>query len=164
MGLELQMDHVTAQRDEGRLPDDHIDDVRYADLVADPVGCVTALYRALGSSGVGALPGTVWTRTSRPDTHGRGAAHDYRFEDTGLDLAVHRALVRGYQERFGVALRGLTPLGPVRGPGHAHTIDRNDLAGADGAARRRGPSGRACTPPGDRRCRASCARPGRAAR
>ena len=34
--------------------------------------------------------------------HGRSSGHDYRFEDTGLDLAEHRALVAEYQEQFGV--------------------------------------------------------------
>ena len=33
---------------------------------------------------------------------GRAGGHDYSFADTGLDLAVHRALVTPYQERFGV--------------------------------------------------------------
>ena len=33
---------------------------------------------------------------------GRASAHDYRFEDTGLDLAEHRPLVQPYQDRFGV--------------------------------------------------------------
>ena len=28
--------------------------------------------------------------------------HHYGFEDTGLDLAEHRALVADYQKRFGV--------------------------------------------------------------
>jgi len=32
----------------------------------------------------------------------RGNTHDYRFEDTGLDLAEHRGLVAPYQQRFGV--------------------------------------------------------------
>ncbi|HEY6429205.1 MAG TPA: hypothetical protein VIX84_18440, partial [Acidimicrobiales bacterium] len=33
---------------------------------------------------------------------GRASAHDYSFEDTGLDLATHRTLLASYQERFGV--------------------------------------------------------------
>ena len=38
MGLEMQMDHVTAERDAGDIPDDQIADVVYRDLVADPLG------------------------------------------------------------------------------------------------------------------------------
>jgi hypothetical protein len=102
MGLELQMDVVTAQRDAGDLPADRIADVLYADLVADPVACVARLYDGWGIE----LTADVRTRLERyvADRHtGRGSAHEYRFEDTGLDLAEHRALLRPYQERFGVA-------------------------------------------------------------
>jgi hypothetical protein len=34
--------------------------------------------------------------------HRGGGRHDYRFEDTGLELAEHRPLVADYQARFGV--------------------------------------------------------------
>jgi hypothetical protein len=102
MGLELQMDAVTAERDAGTLPADRINDVLYADLVADPVGVVAGLYqgRGLPISPVfeAALDAYVAARHQ-----GRGAGgHDYSFADTGLDLATHRALVAGYQDRFGV--------------------------------------------------------------
>lgn len=101
MGLEFQMDRVTAERDAGGLPNDRIVDVRYADLVTDPMGTVRSLYAA-------------WDLTVSPDftaamerylaTRGSsgGSGHDYRFEDTGLDLEAHRASLRPYQERFGV--------------------------------------------------------------
>jgi hypothetical protein len=102
MGLELQMDHVTAQRDAGDLPADRIADVLYTALVADPVGCVAGLYEQWD------LPLTAEARarleayvTERHRV--RGATHDYRWEDTGLDLAEHRPLVQPYQDRFGVA-------------------------------------------------------------
>jgi hypothetical protein len=101
MGLEMQMDHVSAQRDAGDLPDDRIADLRYADLVADPVGCVVGLYERWELP----LPEPVRARleTYVADRHtGRGSTHDYRWEDTGLDLAEHRPLVQAYQERFGV--------------------------------------------------------------
>jgi hypothetical protein len=32
----------------------------------------------------------------------RHGSHEYRFEDTGLDLATERARVAGYQQRYGV--------------------------------------------------------------
>jgi hypothetical protein len=102
MGLEMQMNHVTEQRDAGGLPLDQIADVRYTDLIADPVGCVAGLYRQWGID----LTDDVRSRLEAyvADRHtGRGTAHDYRFEDTGLDLAEHRPLVQAYQDRFGVA-------------------------------------------------------------
>ena len=39
---------------------------------------------------------------ARHASTGAAGEHHYRFEDTGLDLAEHRALVADYQERFGV--------------------------------------------------------------
>jgi hypothetical protein len=102
MGLELQMDSVTAQRDAGDLPGERIADVLYTDLVADPIGCMARLYEQWE------LPWTDDVR-SRLDAYvterhaGRGTPHDYRWEDTGLDLAEHRPLVQPYQDRFGVA-------------------------------------------------------------
>ena len=87
MGLELQMDarHRAARRGR-RCPADRIADVRYTDLVADPVGCVARAVRRVGPPDVRQRPGAARARTWRA-TPGRAAAHDYRFEDTGLDLA-----------------------------------------------------------------------------
>ena len=102
MGLELVMDSVTAERDSGVLPGDRISDVRYTDLAADPVGTVEALYRAWDlevSPEFRARLGAYMEDRGRQ----RGPAHDYRFEDTGLDVAEHRAVLASYQERFGVA-------------------------------------------------------------
>ena len=48
MGLEMQMDHVTAERDAGDIPNDQIADVVYRDLVADPFGVVERLYAGWG--------------------------------------------------------------------------------------------------------------------
>ena len=101
MGLEMQMDHVTAERDAGAVPDDQISDVVYKDLVADPVGTIERLYASWD------LPVTSAFRTAL-DAYlaarhtDRTPAHDYSFDDTGLDPATHRALVTPYQDRFGV--------------------------------------------------------------
>jgi sulfotransferase family protein len=101
MGLELQMDEVTKERDAGAIPGDQITDVVYRDLVADPMGTVEGLYRS-------------WDVPVSPEFRarlgaylaarhvGRQGGHDYSFADTGLDLATHRAQVAPYQERFGV--------------------------------------------------------------
>jgi hypothetical protein len=107
MGLELQMDAVTAERDAGVLPADQIADVRYTDLVADPIGVVERLYAGWDLEVTpefrSALDTYVAARHT-PRAAGAGPArHDYRFEDTGLDLATHRSLVAGYQNRFEVA-------------------------------------------------------------
>ena len=102
MGLELQMNAVTAERDSGTLPVDQIADVRYHDLVADPIGTVADLYGRwdleLSDETMSNLRRYVDTRHAN-----RGAGeHHYRFEDTGLDLVEHRAQVADYQKRFDV--------------------------------------------------------------
>jgi hypothetical protein len=101
MGLELQMDSVTAERDAGAIPNDQITDIIYQDLIADPQSVVERLYAGWG------LPLSDEFRSrleaylaARHSDRARG--HDYSFADTGLDLATHRALVAPYQERFGV--------------------------------------------------------------
>ena len=101
MGLEMQMDVVSAQRDAGDLPNDRIADVRYTDLVADPIGCVAGLYEQWGIELTGDVRAHLEAYVAARHT-GRASAHDYRFEDTGLDLAEHRPLVQPYQDRFGV--------------------------------------------------------------
>jgi hypothetical protein len=101
MGLEMQMDHVAAERDAGSIPDDRITDVVYKDLVSDPIGVVERLYERwdlpITATFRAALEAYVAARHSD-----RTPGHDYSFADTGLDLATHRALVAPYQARFGV--------------------------------------------------------------
>jgi hypothetical protein len=76
--------------------------VVYKDLVADPIGTVVRLYSTWGLT----LSDEALARLNayvdaRHRNRGVGT-HDYRFEDTGLDLAEHRALVADYQQRFAV--------------------------------------------------------------
>lgn len=104
MGLEFQMDAVTAQRDSGKLAGD-IRDVRYTDLVHDPIGTVVSLYDGWDLEVTPAYRAEVERYVAarhRPAGGPARSSHDYRFEDTGLDLASHRAVLAGYQERFGV--------------------------------------------------------------
>jgi hypothetical protein len=102
LGLELQMDAVTAERDRGDLPESQIADVRYSDLVADPVGTVTRLYDSWDLEVSDPFERALGAYVDSRHAHRGAGGHDYRFEDTGLDLATHRELVRPYQERFGV--------------------------------------------------------------
>ncbi len=102
MGVEIQMNEVTAIRDSGSLPTGQISDVVYKDLVADPIGTITRIYgtwgRTLSDEALERLQAYV---AARHLNRGVGT-HDYRFEDTGLDLSEHRALVTDYQQRFSV--------------------------------------------------------------
>jgi hypothetical protein len=103
MGLELQMSAVTAERDSGVLPVDQISDVRYTDLVADPIGTVTRLYKEWGISQSDEARDNLQRYVDARHAQRGPSEHRYRFEDTGLDLAEHRALVADYQRRFDVA-------------------------------------------------------------
>src|SRR4029077_1791207 len=44
MGLEMQMDGVTDERDAGAVPGNQISDVIYHDLTRDPLGTIETLY------------------------------------------------------------------------------------------------------------------------
>ena len=101
MGLEMQMDHVTAERDAGDIPNDQIADVVYRDLVADPLGVVEGLYAGWGLPVSSEFRASLEAYLAARHT-ARRSGHDYSFADTGLDLGTHRALVTPYQERFGV--------------------------------------------------------------
>jgi len=102
MGVELQMNSVTKERDSGNLPTDQITDVRYKDLVADPLGIINNLYDSWGLEMSDETMARLQAYVEARHEHRATPDHHYRFEDTGLDLAEHRALVADYQERFRV--------------------------------------------------------------
>src|SRR5581483_4940367 len=101
MGLEMQMDAVTAERDANRVPNDQIADVIYDDLTTDPIGTIEALYAGWDLPVSDAFRHALTRYLEARHTH-RTPAHDYSFDDTGLDLATHRAKVAPYQARFNV--------------------------------------------------------------
>ncbi len=102
MGLEMQMNDVAAQRDTGRFPAGQIADVLYKDLVADPVAVIERLYAGWGLPFTDAARSNVEAYVAARHEARSAGEHRYHFEDTGLDLAEHRALVAPYQARFGV--------------------------------------------------------------
>ena len=100
-GSWMQLDHITAERDAGTLPDDQIADVVYRHLVADPIGTVHRLYGGWGMAVTDEYAAALERLVAERTQHRHGV-HEYRFEDTGLDLAEERARVAPYQERYGV--------------------------------------------------------------
>ena len=100
-GSWSQLDRVTDDRDTGALPDAQIADVVYRDLVSDPIGTVHALYDRWGLEVSHDYAAALERHVQQRAQHRHGA-HEYRFEDTGLDLATERARVAPYQERYGV--------------------------------------------------------------
>lgn len=100
-GFAHLLDGLVAARTAGRLPGDRIADVRYADLVADPIGTVRALYGGWGLALTGEAEGRMRARLDAM-RHGTRPSHRYRFEETGLDLEEQRARFAAYLDRYGV--------------------------------------------------------------
>lgn len=94
-------ERVMEQRDKGTLPADQIIDVRYPDLMADPVETVRSIYQRCGTPLGGGAQGAIeaWMKQRPKDRHG---VHEYSFADTGLDLATERARHEKYQARFDI--------------------------------------------------------------
>jgi hypothetical protein len=92
----------SAVRDRKDVDPAQFHDVRYADLVADPVGVVAGIHERFEL----AFDGTAREQV-RAAAHARPRArhgtHRYDFRDTGRDAARERARFRDYQERYGVA-------------------------------------------------------------
>ena len=111
MGLEMQMDHVTAERDAGAIPDEQIADVVYRDLVADPVGVVERLYAGWDLAVDRRSSAPPWRPTWPPATRRAAGGHDYSFADTGPRP--------GHPPGTGGALPGALrgPVGGLKGPG-----------------------------------------------
>ncbi len=89
------------QREAGDLPAGRVTDVRYADLMQDPVAAVEALYRDWDIPFSAALRQRIdeYLAAKPKGAHG---AHSYSFADTGLDLGEERARYTAYQGYFGV--------------------------------------------------------------
>jgi len=99
---ELTADEIRAglaARDDECAPPERLFDVRYRDLVKDPMGAVRTIYDRFGMS----LTSSTETRmqqylTETPkDKHG---AHEYSLAQFGLDPEEERARYRAYRERF----------------------------------------------------------------
>lgn len=100
-GFHYQMENLSKLRDTGAIPNDQIVDVRYADLVADPIATVRKIYAAFEIEFTDAFDANLRARlASRPRS--ARAVHEYSFDDTGLDLAEERAKHAAYQERYDV--------------------------------------------------------------
>lgn len=100
-GLGYLLERSTNERDTGKVPADQITDIRYTDLVRDPLGTVRSLYESWERELSGETADRILNYI-RNRHQGREALHDYAFSDTGLDLEAERTRHAAYQERFGV--------------------------------------------------------------
>jgi hypothetical protein len=97
-----QLDAALRVRDEpGRDPGRFVD-IRYLDLMRDPLAAIHTLYAALGQE---LDPAAEHRMRAYLDAkpQGKYGRHVYRFADLGLDLALERARFAAYQARFDVA-------------------------------------------------------------
>jgi hypothetical protein len=95
---------MVATGDDAGLPEP-IHHVHHKDLVADPVGTVSALYRHFGLTLEPAAAAAIGDYAKQRPNGGYGA-RNYRFEDHGLDSAHERAKFRDYMMRFGIQEEG----------------------------------------------------------
>jgi hypothetical protein len=100
IGTALQLDAMTALRDEGVVPADRIVDVRYRDLVADPVATLATTYEQLDLELTPAARELITAAVAAPRTE--PAPHEYAFEDLGVDVAEVRERFAPYRQRYGV--------------------------------------------------------------
>lgn len=100
-GFGYQMDNLSKLRDASSIPHDQIFDVRYVDLIAQPIETVRRIYANFDLEFTGRFEARLDSMLeARP--RDKRAAHEYSFQDTGLDLATERAKLVEYQERYDV--------------------------------------------------------------
>lgn len=100
-GVAALFDWVTAMRHDGTLPDERFVDVRYADLMRDPVAAIRAVYERIGLPFEGDRAGAI-ERYLAAKPRGRHGVHHYSAGDFGLDAGELRARYRDYCDAYGV--------------------------------------------------------------
>jgi hypothetical protein len=90
-----------ADRAAGTLPDERFIDVRFADLMRDPVATVADVYARLGWEYTQATRIAI-AAYARDKPKGSRGAHSYSLEALGLDAAKLSRRFRGYLEHYGI--------------------------------------------------------------
>lgn len=80
-------------------------DLRYVDLVRDPLGAVAGIYDHFGLAFEGAARAAVRAAVDAKPP-GRHGVHRYDFSNTGFDPRAERERFRDYQERYDVPSEG----------------------------------------------------------
>lgn len=95
------LDGMTALRESGRLPKSQCYDLRYADLIKDPIKAIGGIYEHFE---IDYPEASRQAQQSYIDNKpkGRHGAHKYDFADTGLDLDEERERFSEYYERYQV--------------------------------------------------------------
>jgi len=96
-----QLDAALRVRDDPARDSDQFADVRYLDLMRDPLATIHELYTELGHELDAACENRMRAYLdAKPQ--GKYGRHLYRFADLGLDLVEERARFAAYQARFDV--------------------------------------------------------------
>jgi Sulfotransferase family len=91
---------IAERRGDGSLPGVY-GDVRFADLMTDPVAAIAGAYEAIGRD-LTAEHRDAITRYLAAKPRGKHGTHRYTAEDWGFDPATVRAGLAGYMDRFAV--------------------------------------------------------------
>ncbi len=104
-GTALVFELVDRWRNDGTLPASQVHDVRYCDLVADPISAVRTVYRDLDRELTpGALTAMKRYVAQRNATRSSQPSHDYSFAETGLDYDETRHRFSRYMQQFDLPL------------------------------------------------------------
>ena len=101
MGYGMMLDDTIDARAGGELPEEQFVDIRYADLMVDPVAAIRSVYDGLGVDCPRSLAADVTDHLSARPKGARGT-HRYSLTDTGLDPARERERFRRYQAQYGI--------------------------------------------------------------
>jgi hypothetical protein len=95
------MRRALAARDGGCAPGERFFDVRYTDLMRDPIGVVRGIYEHFDMRFSEAAEHRMrrFLAENPKDKHGR---HEYTLEEFGLDRDQERQRYAWYRERFGL--------------------------------------------------------------
>jgi hypothetical protein len=95
------VERMLALRASGTIDPKQFCDVRYADLVKDPIPTLAGIYDHFGMSFSAEAERRMRDYlASKPK--GKHGEHRYEFDHTGFDLAAERERFRPYRERFGL--------------------------------------------------------------
>jgi hypothetical protein len=100
-GFALQLARVTAQRNDGSIPGERFVDVRYADLMRDPVGTIRTVYERTGQTFRDDVASAIDEYLARRP-RGRHGEHRYALADLGLDGDELRESYAGYCDAYDV--------------------------------------------------------------
>jgi hypothetical protein len=100
-GQASSYEREIAQRADGTLPDDRFLDIRYADLVTEPLATVETIYESLDWQLEESTLRKMSDYLVRKPKGARGE-HRYSLAEMGLDAAAERRRFAFYGERFRV--------------------------------------------------------------